>query len=483
MSLVRAGIRGAYFTSLALGFRQVVSLLTTIYVARQLLPADLGVFAMVMIVIGFAQVIGDVGIAAGLVRSQKNDSVLLSTCFWVCVGIGFILSTAVYLCAPLATDYYEKPAVQPLLQVSALGLLFSFLAPVPMALLQQRLAYKEIALSQAVSSLAGALVAAVLVYSGFGIWGLVFQPMVGNLLAFCAMAFFAKWLPTLQFNLSEAKDIIKNGFYLLGAGLTTYFRNNFDTLVIGRGLAARDLGLYSMAQTILYAPMHLITSTVNRVTFPLFAKVQKDLEKIKAGVLTVTSRTALLIYPLYFGLIVVADEFVFQVFGPEWMNMVFLIRVMAISFLIQSTGGIAGSLLLALGRTRAMFFFSIGGSVLYLVILLILIPYGLSAVAVGYAVTNASLGLIFVGIALHSAKIPVSEYLHSFYRPLLLALTMCSVVLAVKLLYVDQTKLQFATLVVAGAVTYVLLVFVFEKAAWRQVRDALLNKTKDGNGH
>ena len=481
MSLAQAGIRGAYFTSLALGFRQLVSLLTTIYVARQLLPSDLGLFAMVMIVIGFAQVIGDVGIAAGLVRGQKNDSVLLSTCFWVCMGIGVTLSTAVYWCAPLAAVYYEKSGVQPLLQVSAIGLLFSFLTPVPMALLQQRLAYKEIALSQALSSLAGALVAAVLVYAGYGIWGLVFQPMVGNLLSFCAMAYFAKWLPTLEFNFSKAKDIIQNGFYLLGAGLTNYFRNNFDTLVIGRALAARDLGLYSMAQTILYAPMHLITSTVNRVTFPLFAKIQEDLEKIKTGVLTVTSRTALLIYPLYFGLIVVAEEFVLQVFGTEWMNMVFLIRVMAISFLIQSTGGIAGALMLAMGKTRAMLFFSIGGSLLYFAVLLVMIPHGLTAVAVGYAATNASLGLTFVGIALHYAKIPIFEYLQSFFRPLLLTIAMCSVVLAVKWLYVDQTKLQFATLVASGAVTYALLVFVFEKTAWRQVRDALLKKAKDSN--
>ena len=481
MSLAQAGIRGAYFTSLALGFRQVVSLLTTIYIARQLLPADLGVFAMVMIVIGFAQVIGDVGIAAGLVRSQKNDSVLLSTCFWVCVGIGLILSLAIYWSAPLATAYYEKPAVQPLLQVSAIGLLFSFLAPVPMALLQQRLAYKAIALSQALSSLAGALAAALLVYGGYGIWGLVFQPMVGNLLAFCAMAYFAKWRPTLQFDLPKAKDIITNGFYLLGTGLTTYFRNNFDTLVIGRALAAKDLGLYSMAQTILYAPMHLITSTVNRVTFPLFAKVQEDMEKIKTGVLTVTSRTALLIYPLYFGLIVVAEEFVLQVFGPEWMNMVFLIRVMAISFLIQSTGGIAGALMLALGKTRAMLFFSMGGSSLYFVVLLILIPHGLTAVAVGYAATNASLGLLSVGMALHFAKIPILEYLQAFYRPLLLAFAMCGVVLAVKFIYVAQTKMQFASLVAAGAVTYALLVFVFEKAAWRQVRDALVKKNQNSN--
>ena len=101
MSLAKAGIRGAYFTSLALGARQVVSLATTFYVARQLLPADLGVFSMVMVVIGFAQVVGDIGLATGLVRSQNNSSTVLSTCFWFASGIGLVLSLMVFFLAPL----------------------------------------------------------------------------------------------------------------------------------------------------------------------------------------------------------------------------------------------------------------------------------------------------------------------------------------------------------------------------------------------
>ena len=128
-----------------------------------------------------------------------------------------------------------------------------------------------------------------------------------------------------------------------------------------------------------------------------------------------------------------------------------------------------------------MLFFSMGGSLLYFVVLLILIPHGLTAVAVGYAATNASLGLLSVSMALHFAKIPILEYLQAFYRPLLLAFAMCGVVLAVKFIYVAQTKMQFASLVAAGAVTYALLVFVFEKAAWRQVRDALVKKNQNSN--
>jgi len=477
MSLARVGIRGAYFTSLALGFRQVISLATTFYVARLLLPSDIGLFAMVMIVIGLAQVVGDVGIATGLVRSQTNSSTVLSTCFWVGAGIGLVMASAVFLSAPVAGWFYEKAAVEPYLRVSALGLLVTFLIPVPMALLQQRLAYKEIAICQGVSSLFGAFAAVALVYAGFGIWGLVSQPIVGNLVMLSMLAFFAKWRPTFQFKLSSAQDILISGVHLLGSGLTGYFRINFGGMVIGKALSAQDLGVYGMAQTILYAPMHLITSTVSRVIFPLLAKIQDDLEKVKDAVLTATSRTALLVFPLYFGLIMLADEFILQVFGPNWISMASLIKIMVVSFLIQSIGSVAGPLMLALDKSKILLHLSVGGFVFYAAVLLILIPYGLTAVAIGYAVTNSILGIISIGVALHFAKIPKRDYIRSITRPIILALLMSLVVLATKSLFTSATLLQFVVSVASGASAYILLVFIFEKPAWQQVLQALRSQT------
>lgn len=473
MSLARIGIRGAFFTSLALAFRQVVSLLATFYVARQLLPSDFGLFSMVMIVIGFAQVIGDVGIATGLVRSQKNSATVLSTCFWVGAAIGIVLASAVFILAPVAGWFYAKEEIEPFLRASALGMLVNFLTPVPMALLQQRLAYKEIALSQGISSLVGAFAAVTLVYAGFGIWGLVFQPIVGNLLTLFMLASYARWRPTVQFEFSSAQDILRTGVHLLGSGLTGYLRNNFDTLVIGKALSAKDLGVYGMAQTILYAPMHLITSTVSRVMFPLLSKVQDDLEKVRAAVLTATARTALLVFPLYFGLVMLADEFVQLVFGPSWLDMVFLIRIMACSFLIQSIGAVAGPLMLALGKSKIILRISIGNSVLYFVVLLTLIPYGLTAVAIGYAITNTIIGVFSLGVSLHFAKIKKKDYMKSIARPFVLALCMCLVILTLKYFFNSATLVQFVMLVISGATVYTVLAFFFEKSAWKQVISAI----------
>jgi O-antigen/teichoic acid export membrane protein len=475
MSLARVGIRGAYFTSIALGFRQLVSLCTTFYVARQILPADIGLFSIVMIVIGLAQVIGDLGIATGLVRSQKNSSDLLSTCFWISASIGTVLSTFVYFLAPVAGWFYNKPEIQPFLQASAAGLVVNFLTPVPMALLQQKLAYKEISMVQGLSSLVGAVAAIALVYSGFGIWGLVLQPIIGNISTFAGLSFFSKWLPKFEFNMKPAKEIIYSGFHLLGAGITGYFRNSFDAIVIGKSLPAADLGLYGMAQTILYAPMHLITSTISRVIFPLLAKVQGDQQKIIEAVLTATSRTALIILPLYFGLFVLAEDFVIHIFGAQWVSMVPLIRVMSISFIVQSIGNVSNPIMLALGKTKMVFGISISGALVYFSVLLILIPRGLSAVAIGYASINTLIALTSLLIALGYVKIKISTYLKAIYKPLLYSILMSLVIIIFRNIIQSNELLEFITLIFIGFFLYSLLIFVFEKNALIQTIKAIID--------
>lgn len=473
MSLARIGIRGAYFTSLALGFRQLVSLLTTFYIARHLLPTDLGLFSLVMIVIGLAQVVGDIGIAAGVVRKQDESPVVLSTSFWISAAIGSLLSILVFLLAPVAGDFYNNSAIVPLLRVSALGLLLNFLTPVPMAVLQLRLAYQHIALSQSIGSLSGALAAVILVTAGFGVWGLVVQPIVGNALSLLMMAYHAKWYPTFHFQFSAVREIVRNGVHLFGSGVSGYLRNTFDVMIIGKSLPPQDLGMYGMAQTILYAPMHLITSTISRVIFPLLAKVQNDLESIKHAVLTATARTALLIFPLYFGLIILADEFVLHVFGENWLDMVPLIRIMATSFIIQSIGNVASPLMLALGKAKTILRLSIAGSIFYFIVLLLLIPYGLTIVAIGYAIANSSIGIVTVIVALRHANIPLKSYIQTIARPFFLALIMCLVVTTAKYFNNSNEFIFFIANISCGVLAYTLLVFIFEKSTVQQLISAL----------
>jgi len=476
MSLATAAIRGAYFTSLALASRQLISFLTIFYIARILSPADFGVAAMVMVVVGLAQVIGDIGFSAGLVRTQQSSSVAYSTCFWIGLGLGLILTAALIISAPLAANFYGVDAIVPLLRVAAFGLLVNCCMPVPLAILQQRLGYKEIALAQALGSFVGAITAVACVTAGLGIWSLVLQPIVGNVLTLIIMLFQTRWFPSREFSFNAVREILRDGFNLLGSGISQYARNNFDTVVIGGTLSSKDLGIYSMTRTVLYAPNFLITSVVSRVIFPLLAKIQDDAPKVKTAILTATTRTGLLAFPLYLGLMVVADDFVLLAFGAHWLEMVPLLRVMIVPAMIQSIGHIAAPILVALGASRTSLYLSVGSAVVYFAVLMSVISFGLNAVAYGYAATNSLIGVISIGLALRQADIPLRVFVRAIARPVLLAAAMAACVFALKLQIPWPPLWRISTLIGSGVVVYIGLIFCFEKTAWQQITAAFSRK-------
>lgn len=472
MSLARIAIRGAYFTGIALALRQVISLCSTFYIARQLAPADLGLFSMVMIVVGFAQVVGDIGIGTGLVRSQDSSARVVNTCFWISAGLGVVLAGLMVALAPLAGVFYEKPEMVPYLRASAIGLLINFMLPVPMALLQQRLAYREISIAQVLGSFSGAATTIWMVYMGAGTWALVIQPIVGNLVLTAALMTLARWWPALHFDFGSAKEIVRTGMHLLGGSLISYARNNFDALVIGKSLQSRDLGIYSLAHTVLYAPMHLIGSTVVRVLFPLMAKLQNEPDRLREALLVGSARTALLVFPVYFGLIVLADEFVWNVFGPKWIEMAAIIKIIACATLLQTIANVCSPVMLALGKTKVALRLAVGGAVIYVTVLLVLVPYGLIVLSIGYAVTNALLALISIWVCLYYAKVPVLSYVAALRRPLFLACITTGALWMLRQNLDGHRWLDFIGLVVAGTLIYIVLIFKFEKAVWQQMLHA-----------
>jgi O-antigen/teichoic acid export membrane protein len=153
--------------------------------------------------------------------------------------------------------------------------------------------------------------------------------------------------------------------------------------------------------------------------------------------------------------------------------MVPLIRIMAISFIIQSVGNVASPLMLALGKAKTIMNLSIAGSIFYFIVLLLLIPYGLTIVAIGYAIANSCISIVTVVVALRHARIPLISYIQAVTRPFILAATMGLVVITAKYFNNSTEFVYFIANIFCGVLVYTLLVSFFEKSTVQQLISAL----------
>lgn len=102
----------------AVGWRWAVrsiGLVSTIILARLLTPADFGLVAMAMVVVGFIEIFGETGQALALLRYKNPTREHYDTAWTLQVAIGILLAVVMIAAAPLGAIYFNEPRVQPLI--------------------------------------------------------------------------------------------------------------------------------------------------------------------------------------------------------------------------------------------------------------------------------------------------------------------------------------------------------------------------------
>ena len=349
-SLSHRTVRNVAWLGSSQAIRQGVALLTMIVLARFLGPSEFGIFAMALFVNELAQLLVDFGMGAALIQRKELSQRMLSSCFWVNVGVALSAALLLVALGPWIAAYFEQPALRWLMLATGLNLLLSSMAVLPQALLSRRLAFRDVAVGTLVGSIAGACTAVSLATAGFGVWALAFQPVVGTLITMLYLFARARWRPSFCFDLSSISGLLRFSGQLLLSSVVGHFTRNLTSLILGPTMGVTTLGLISMAQTITWLPIAQFSQTVVRATFPVFAQLQEDMDRFREGFFRATGIVAILAFPLMMGIGALADDLVPVVFGQKWAPASVLVMIVCAPALVQSVTMLAGMALLAMGR-------------------------------------------------------------------------------------------------------------------------------------
>src|SRR5215475_13429548 len=90
-SLKARAIAGAKSTTASSVAVTAIQFLQLTVVARLLSPADFGLMAMVMAVLGFAQIFTDMGVGSAIIHRKENSPNELSSLFWLNASGGTVV--------------------------------------------------------------------------------------------------------------------------------------------------------------------------------------------------------------------------------------------------------------------------------------------------------------------------------------------------------------------------------------------------------
>ena len=361
MSLKRQAAEGAYWTGTSSVVVTVLQFAQLAVLARLLVPEDFGLMAMMMVVVGFAQVFADMGMSNAIIHRQDTTDDQLSSLYWLNILAGTVLFLLLLAAVPAIEAFFAEPRLAELIPVTALIFLIAPFGQVYQALLQKNLRFRELAVGETSAAAVSAAVAITAAIAGQGIYALIFGQLA-NIACRTAVLIgygWSDWRPSLHFRRRDLDNYLSFGLFQTGERAINYISERLDQLLIGALLGAEALGYYHLAFNLVILPVARINPVLTRVAFPIFARIQDDAAKLRHGFMTMQRVLAALNFPLLFGLAVVVPVFVPTVLGEQWAPSILLVQILAGVALLRSTGNPVGSLLLGKGRADLGFYWNV----------------------------------------------------------------------------------------------------------------------------
>jgi PST family polysaccharide transporter len=364
----------------------VLQLGTGVVLARLLPPSDFGQVALATVIIGFATVIGDLGLGPAVIQRRALTERHLRVAFTVSILWGSALAILLLATAPFWAHLLLNPPLTAVLRAQALLFLFAGLGSTALALLRRSLRLRDLFVIETTSYLVGyAIVAIGMAFAGFGMWSLVGGALLQRFLA-SALA-----LSRVRHSVRPllARDELR---VLLGFGVSASLNTlaatvarNADNLVVGRWLGPAVLGLYSRAFNLMSLPLGILDSLMWSVLFPALAHVRDEPTRFRKAYILSVQLTSLVAVPGMVVLLVAAPQLIIGLYGERWAGAVVPLQVLCCVGPLRSGYNVACTVAHASGRLYAELARQLGYAVLVIVGSLAGLAYGVTGVALGVA--------------------------------------------------------------------------------------------------
>jgi len=442
--------------------QQLIQFVTSVILARILLPEDFGLVAMLAIFFAFGMAFIDSGFQKALVQKKELTQVDESSVFYFNVFISILLASIMIMVAPLIGEFYGQPKLIQITRMLSLTLIFSSLGLVQDALLARSLNFKVLFKVNISSYILSGVISTYMALSGFGVWSIVFLQVGSSLFRTVFLWAFNIWRPGLHFSLTSIKSMFSFGSRLFIVSLTNSVFTNIYQVIIGKFFSASSLGFYSRAKTLSMYPVTVVTSVVNQVSFPVFSKIQDDKNQLKNYMQKSLTMLTMVTFPLMIGVAVSAKPLIIVLLTEKWLPSVPYFQMLCIVGMLYPIHVINLNALNARGRSDLYLKIDIVNKALIVLIVFITFRFGISAMIIGQIVHSF---LVYYFFSYYSGKhlnYTIINQLKDMGPSFSAALLMGILVYSLKFLIIENDLVLLIGQVLSGMFIYTGLCYVFK---------------------
>jgi len=475
--LRQASVRGVAWNLVQNLVGRLLGLVVVAVLARMLDASAFGAVAVALAVNVFAEAIVSVGCGDFITQRPEITETQLDTAFWLNVMVGVGLAGAVAaLAGPIASLSEDSTeTVTPIIQLLSLSIVIRSLSVVPGGLLVRRMQFRSLSLRSMIAAAIGGVVGIGSALAGLGAYALVTQTLVSDLAAVVILWRAAGWRPRWRFSRPDLHAIVAFGAPILAGALLNSVSRRADPLVIAWALGVTALGTYTMGQRIYQIATQVLNKSGDTVAFSALSRLADSEDRRRAALGKAIEVTAVLCFPIYGLLALLAEPFVATMLGGKWIESVPVLGVFALCGLPISLSWIHGAAIRSAGRTRYFLLLQIATLAIYVPLLFALVHLGPVAAAAAYLISCLVILPIEVAFVRAIIGIQVGAYVRSLGGAFAATVVACAATFACgkatsQLVPVVQLGIDG----VVGVVAYVVALRVVAPGTFERSREVAL---------
>ncbi|MCD7811217.1 MAG: lipopolysaccharide biosynthesis protein [Ruminococcus sp.] len=492
-SSVKTGVSGMLWMSMSSVATTIINLILTMVLARLLTAEDYGIYQAIAVLVGFADMLWQLGIGPALVRKKDLQEKDIITGHTINILMGLVIVAVINLFVGFWCNAFgiENAAM---LRAYSLVFIANTVMAVPKAMLQRKCRFNMLAICNVGGLIVHAGLAIVLALGGMGAWALV----LSILAQYVFQMIFVLSVERIKAKFYIAKDSVKE-LMVFGGGFTltrifNYIAMQGDNYVVNKTMGSEQLGYYGKAYNLLNYPANLVGQTIDQVLYPMMSKEQDNYQKMRRVYCAGTALIGLTVAPITAVAVTCRTELVLFVLGKNWLSVTGPLTVMICGLFFRTAYKLGNSLI----RSQGLVYRSAAIQLAYAICVLtgayIGHFYGLSAVAMGVTIAFTIMYFLTTIVSARSIHIKAIDIIKSLTT--VLCYTLAAVMIgffvyeAVMLtglsnsffILVICTILDFGLYILFYIISHKLLVTKEAHSLLLQIIDVIWNKMKSKKG-
>lgn len=337
----------AWMVAMRLAIRSI-GFVSTVILARLLLPADFGLVAMATLILGFIQVMSQFGFDTVLIQKQDAGRDYYDTAWTLSILRGLTTAAILALGAGAFADFFAEPRLVEIVYVLCFVALLGGFTNIGTVDFRKQMTFGRdfrYMVGIKLCTFVVTLTAAVALRS---YWALVIGIAAGAVIQLALSYLLHPYRPRVS--LSRWREIMNFSKWLLITNMLAFANNRGATFFIGKLVGAQAVGLYTVAYDISNMPTSELIAPIRRAILPGYAMLASDLPALRRSFVKMWATILMLGTPMAIGIWLVADPLVRVCLGANWLEAIPLLQVLAIYGLLTTCSTNSTPVYLALGK-------------------------------------------------------------------------------------------------------------------------------------